>query len=149
MRGVPDGSLPVPAILQLWSLGHSGGQIASMMGLGPHGTRAVHLVVANARDIGDPRAVDHAGRNGRPLGRPNEGVSAEIVPAVRKLRCKHGHPRTPENVDSYGNCRICRSAANERYRCVTVCKRGHPRIAKNVTKDRHCRICEHLRRVKT
>lgn len=49
---------PIPLVLDLWSLGHSAGQIAKMVGL-PNRKR-VERIVANARKIGDPRAVRHA-----------------------------------------------------------------------------------------
>lgn len=53
-----DGLVPIQLVLDLWSLGHSQGQIAKMVGL-PNRKRVEHII-ARAREIGDPRAVRHA-----------------------------------------------------------------------------------------
>lgn len=98
---------PVPAILTLWSLGHSATDIAKRLGTK---ARTVSLIVEQARDIGDPRAALHLGKNGKPIGRPNKGVDpadVEMVPAITAPVCRWGHPRIPENVDNSSNCRIC------------------------------------------
>lgn len=64
MRTTPD---PVLAILDLWSLGHSAGDIARRMGLPNH--KRVTRIVAQARAIRDRRAVLHRAKGGRLLGR--------------------------------------------------------------------------------
>lgn len=51
-------TVPIPLVLDLWALGHSQKQIAEMVGL-PN-RKHVERIVANARKIGDPRAVRHA-----------------------------------------------------------------------------------------
>jgi hypothetical protein len=86
---------PVPLILDLWSLGHSASDIAERVGLpnGKHVTR----IIADARSIGDPRAVLHKHpSNDRLIGRPGRsGTIArkrvkigglEVVPAIVRRR---------------------------------------------------------------
>lgn len=92
--------MSVPAILDLWSLGHSAADIAEKLGIK---ARAIHMIAEQAREIGDPRAVVHLGRNGRPLGRPLLEGYSEAVPAVRKRFCVHGHLRDPDLV----HCKDC------------------------------------------
>lgn len=83
---------PVMGVLDLWSLGHTASQIAKMLGLPSH--KLVTKIVAQAREIGDPRAVIHAYPDGRPVGRSPKlrAFSEETVPAllpesmVRKAR---------------------------------------------------------------
>jgi len=100
---------PVTALLTLWSLGHSAGQVAGMLGI----TRgAVYRTVEKARTIGDKRAVLHYGRNGQPIGNPISMALAafpeiEVVPAIPKLKCVRGHLRTAETVTKLGLCREC------------------------------------------
>lgn len=103
---------PVPLILNLWSLGHGAGDVSRRLGV--H-RRAVEKIVHQARQVGDPRAAVHVGRNGQPIGRPDLGLTllaldpeVELVPFIPAQHCKHGHLKTPENVDRYGNCRVCR-----------------------------------------
>ncbi len=104
---------PVPLVLDLWSLGHTSGQIAAQLGL-PDRWHVVRII-EHARDIGDPRAAVHVGKNGKAIGHPRWAVGVlanapetELVPAIGKAHCKHGHPRTPENVDARSNCRACK-----------------------------------------
>ena len=109
-------SLPVTAILDLWSLGHSARDISDLLDV-RH--RRVLLIIEQARDIGDPRAVQHIGHNGRPLGRPTV-ADVEFVPAIYKRWCRHGHIRSPENVADNGDCRTCK---NLRDRARRKCRR--------------------------
>lgn len=98
---------PVPLVLDLWATGLSARVISEMLDV-PR--RTVHMIVEQARDIGDHRAVLHAGKNGRGIGRPNKGIDpadVEMVPAITAPVCRRGHPRIPENVDNSSNCRIC------------------------------------------
>ena len=101
----------ISALLDLWSLGHSAGQVAGMLGISRW---KVYATVEQARDIGDPRATLHVGANGRPIGNGRRGMvvilefpDVEVVPAIRKLKCVRGHPRTPENVTKKSLCRVC------------------------------------------
>jgi hypothetical protein len=102
---------PVPLVLDLWALGHSASQIAQMVGLPSH--KVVSRIVAQARAIGDPRAVFHCGENGRLLGRPGRtGLTAskrghraagkEVVTRL-PTPCKRGHGRTES-----GPCMTCK-----------------------------------------
>ena len=106
---------PVLLVLNLWSLGHSQGQIAAMVGLSSR--KVVERIVAKARSIGDRRAVRHA-TGSRILGksiphtkrllarkqRALDGI--EIVPIIHKALCVHGHPRL-NNVDRQHHCLTC------------------------------------------
>lgn len=51
-------TVPIPLILDLWSLGHSANHIADAVGLPNH--KHVARIVEHARAIGDVRAVYHA-----------------------------------------------------------------------------------------
>lgn len=115
---------PIPLTLDLWALGHSAGQIAEMLGY-PN-FRHVARIVANARKIGDPRAVLHCGENGRLLGRPGrdgtklrrgaKGVKRkEVVMLIPKRApiCRRGHEKT-ERV-----CRVCQKMTDRlRYQAI-------------------------------
>lgn len=106
---------PVPLVLTLWALGHSASQVAQMVGLPSH--KAVTRIIAQARAIGDPRAVIHCGENGRLLGRPGRDgrkvskrghkvAGKEVVTLLPKPTipmCKRGHERTER-----GPCMICK-----------------------------------------
>lgn len=113
---------PVLAILDLWSLGHSAAEIGRKLAVRQG---QVTVTVLRARDIGDPRAVVHVGRHGRPIGNPvkAKGVllefpDVETAEAIPRLRCPKGHLRSPENVDAYTNCRAChREAERKRRAC--------------------------------
>lgn len=101
----------IPVLLDLWSLGHSAGQIAGMLGIS---RGKVYRTVEQARDIGDPRATLHVGANGLPIGNGRRGrvvllefPDVELVPAIRKLKCVRGHPRTPDIVTKNSLCREC------------------------------------------
>lgn len=107
---------PIPLVLDLWALGHSQGQIATMVGL-PN-RRHVERIVAKARLIRDPRAVRHATgsrilgkaipREKRLLARRQRALDGvEIVPIIYKATCIHGHPRLA-NVDRQHHCLTCR-----------------------------------------
>lgn len=137
---------PVPLLLDLWATGLSASNIAGKLGVP---ARSVSLVVEQARDIGDPRAVHHLGRNARPLGRPT-ALDAEAVPAIGKVRCKYGHLRTPENVDAHSNCRKCASLRKQGKKprrpgagrkTSLICLRGHARTPDNLTAGRQCKAC--------
>jgi hypothetical protein len=98
-------------MLDLWSRGHSARAIADQLGIS---RRTVESTVHHARDIGDPRAALHVGRNGRPIGHPGRGMrvllaypDVEVVPAIPPALCKYGHARTAENLDKRNNCRTC------------------------------------------
>lgn len=102
---------PVLAILDLWSLGHSAAEISRKLAVRQG---QVTVVVLRAREIGDPRAAVHVGRQGRPIGSPHwarrvlvEYPDVETIPAIPRLRCPKGHLRSPDNVDAYTNCRAC------------------------------------------
>lgn len=129
---------PVPAILTLWSLGHSATDIAKRLGTK---ARTVSLIVEQARDIGDPRAVLHLGKNGRPIGRPNQGIDpadVEMVPAVLASKCCRGHLRTADNIDCSGNCRKCQRRK---------CRRGHRLTKQNTILNAsgpQCRKCKNI-----
>jgi hypothetical protein len=104
----PRNDAPVPATLDLWSLGHSASQVAKMLGLPSH--KHVARIIEHARSIRDPRAVLHAAKNGRLIGRPGRMAtppSAEIVPSTRALACERGHPQTANNTYASGRCREC------------------------------------------
>jgi hypothetical protein len=112
-RGTP----PVNPVLDLWSLGHSATTVAEMLDF-PGGWRGVARLIEKARSIGDPRAVLHAGANGRLIGRPGhmrELPEAEVVPAIsRYTHCKRGHALTPENREGKKRrCVQCRRAYDE------------------------------------
>ena len=87
-----------------------------------------------------------------------------------KTHCKRGHPRTPENTDKKGSCKICRDELShqryvdkqaalgktvltkEEYKALqkanrkTHCINGHPRIPDNLkASSRSCKLCEALR----
>lgn len=119
---------PIPATLDLWSLGHSAGEVARMLDFPNH--KHVARIVEHARSIRDPRAVLHAATNGRLIGRPGHQpmlAAVEVVPSIVALRrsvpkkngrpiqefCKAGHPRTAENVTPARQCRLCRAIQNK------------------------------------
>lgn len=88
-----DGLVPIPLALDLWALGHSQSQIAKMLGL-PN-RKHVERIIANARKIGDPRAVRHAVGTrilGKGIhhtkrftnGRRQKHAGFEIVPLLEK-----------------------------------------------------------------
>ena len=100
--------VPIPLVLDLWALGHSASDVARKVGLPNH--RHVARIVERARSINDPRAVLHAAKNGRLIGRPGRMAApplVEIVPSSRALACHAGHPQTAENIGSQGNCLEC------------------------------------------
>lgn len=105
-------AVPIPAVLDLWSLGHSARQIAEMLGFSS--CKRVNQIVDQARDIGDPRATLHVGKNGRPIGRSAlvlaDHPEVEVVQALPAAKCRHGHLKTPENVDRHSNCLECKRA---------------------------------------
>jgi hypothetical protein len=97
---------PVPLILDLWSLGHSAGDIAKRLAIAS-GHKGVTRIVAQARSIGDKRAVLHCGANGRLLGRPG---------------------RTGRKVSKYGHKVAGKEVAELLQKpTIPVCKRGHER----------------------
>ena len=116
---------PVPLVLDLWSLGHSAGDISNRIGI-PR--KRVTFIVAEARSIGDPRAVLHCGQNGRLLGRPGrDGTTirrgaktvkrkevAMLLPKPTIPVCKRGHER-----EERGECWPCKKIRdNLRYRAI-------------------------------
>lgn len=101
-------SAPVPLVLDLWATGLSASAISEMIDV-PR--RAVHRIVSQAREIGDPRSVIHVGKNGLPLGRGAlAAIAADPVPIIPAAKCRHGHLKTPENVDRHSNCLECKRA---------------------------------------
>jgi hypothetical protein len=75
-------TVPVPAVLDLWCLGHSAGWIGAALDLHP---KKVTKIVAQARRVGDQRAVLHADKNGRLIGRAGHEpclAAVEVVPFV-------------------------------------------------------------------
>lgn len=110
------GLVPVPLVLDLYSLGHSAKDVAEKLGL-PNG-RHVARIVAHARSIADPRAVYHVDRTGRLLGkgiapaerkigrRQKEFRGFLIVPVISLTRpaCRNGHQRP-----SGTPCRVCQN----------------------------------------
>lgn len=103
---------PVIAVLDLWSLGHSASDIAEKL---PITAKRVTLIVARARSLRDPRAVLHACKNGRLIGRAGhmkQAPVAEIVPSMAALACRRGHPQTAKNVGSQGHCLPCERLRN-------------------------------------
>lgn len=112
---------PIIPTLDLWSLGHSAREIAEMLGFPDH--KHVTRIVERARSIGDRRAVLHASTSGRLIGRAGhmrQPPLANVVPALRALTCKRGHPRTRKNLKG-GRCRECINAAA---RAARAAKRG-------------------------
>lgn len=119
---------PVPLVLQLWSLGHSAGDIKDKLGLsGPH---VVGWIVKRAREVGDPRAVYHLTRVGRIQGEdavPNRwrkrwkgfDVVRSIEPPLAKT-CVRGHLRTPDNIMN----RRCMTCHRERQRLAYHAKKA-------------------------
>jgi hypothetical protein len=122
-----DGPVPIPLVLDLWSLGHSAGDIAQRLAV-PGGHKGVTRIVAHARELGDPRAVLHCGENGRLLGRPGrDGTTIRrgaktvkkkeaviLLPKPTIPRCKRGHERTER-----GECRACKKITDGlRYRAI-------------------------------
>lgn len=102
---------PIPLTLDLWATGMSAGAIAERLGY-PN-AKHVTRIIANARKIHDPRAVLHAGKSGRLLGRAGHKpvlAAVEVVPSTTALACKAGHPQIPRNVYRSGGCRLCRLA---------------------------------------
>lgn len=100
--------VPIPLVLDLWALGHSASDVARKVGLPNH--KHVTRIVERARSINDPRAVLHAAKNGRLIGRPGRMAAppfAEIVPSSRALACRIGHPQTAKNVGAQGKCLEC------------------------------------------
>lgn len=100
---------PINLMLQLWSLGHSYGQISRMLGVKRW---KIIATVQQARTIGDKRAVLHYGKNGQPIGNPISMALAafpeiEVVPAIPAPKCRRGHLRSPENVTKQSVCREC------------------------------------------
>jgi len=106
---------PIPLIMNLWALGHSQGQIATMVGASSR--KVIERIIAKARSIGDRRAVRHANgsrvlgkaipREKRLLGRKKRVLDGiEVVPIIHKATCIHGHPRLG-NVDRGGHCLTC------------------------------------------
>ena len=82
------GLVPVPLVLDLWSIGHSALDISEKLGL-PNG-RHVARIIKHARSIGDSRAVFHMDRTRLLLGK---GIS----PAERKVApAPEGVPRFPD-----------------------------------------------------
>lgn len=128
---------PVPAVLDLWSLGHSASDIAKRLGTK---ARTVSLIVEQARDIGDKRAVLHVGKSGKPIGRPAKDLDpgVEVVPAIPASTCCRGHLKTAESTDRQGNCRKCRQRK---------CRRGHRLTKQNTIVNAsgpQCRKCKNI-----
>lgn len=121
---------PIPLVLDLWSLGHSAGDIAARTGVS---RKSVTLIVHQARRIGDPRAtVLHCYEEGRLAGRPGrDGTKIRrgaktvkgkavvmLVPKQKKPKkprqvwgkatCVRGHERVPANLGAQGHCLQCR-----------------------------------------
>lgn len=78
---------PIPAVLDFWALGHSASVIAEWLGFPNH--RHITRIIANARRIGDPRAVIHEHTNGKPAGNFRkiarmhaDSPAIEIVPLI-------------------------------------------------------------------
>lgn len=123
-------TLPVVAILDLWSLGHSGLDIAARLGLTSR--EAVANTVAKARAIGDPRAVIHVTAAHKPIGNVRRAKSLlvrrpdlEVVPMPRRKRhkpvthCRAGHEFTEANtgldpIPGGGWRRRCRACGRNR-----------------------------------
>lgn len=107
---------PIIAALDLWSIGHSAGEIARMLGFPNH--KHVTRIVAQARKIRDPRAVLHAAKNGRLIGRAGHRLvlaAVEVVPSSTALACKAGHPQIAANViRRSGHCRLCKRLRERR-----------------------------------
>lgn len=105
---------PVPLVLQLWSLGHSGSDIGRRLGVS---RRTISMIIEQARDIGDRRSVVHLGKNGQPLGRARSILldfpDIELVPAIPVSHCRRGHPRNAKTVDGKSNCRLCRQIRDQ------------------------------------
>ncbi len=110
---------PIPLALQLWSLGHSQADIAAKLGF-PN-RKPVERIVANARAIGDPRAVYHVVGDrilGKALPAKERYIRAgqaayrgfPLVERVLKPTCPRGHARVPDNLDVGGHCLICERA---------------------------------------
>lgn len=112
--------VPIPLVLDLWSLGHSAGDIAERLGLPNH--RHVSRIVQLARAIGDKRAVLHHAKDGRLIGRPGRtgkrvrknaksigGVEATLL--IGRTMCRRGHTRTPDNIGSDWHCLACQRLA--------------------------------------
>lgn len=111
---------PIIPTLELWAQGYSARDVAAMLGY-PNG-RQVALIVAQARSIGDKRAVYHFTR-GRIIGK---GVPFEkrrvrrnqktfdgfaLVPLKKAIACKRGHPRNDLTVYKDGRCKECKRLA--------------------------------------
>lgn len=118
-------TVPIPLILDLWSLGHSAGDIAKRLDV-PGGHKGVTRIIKHAREIGDKRAVLHCCANGRLAGRPGrdgtrlrrgaKGVKRkEVVMLIPKRApiCRRGHEKT-ERV-----CRVCQKMTDRlRYQAI-------------------------------
>jgi hypothetical protein len=110
--------VPIPLVLDMWSLGHSAGDIAKRLAI-PGGHKGVTRIVEHARELGDKRAVLHCGASGRLLGRPGrDGTKirrgaktvhgkevAMLIPKPPPAVCKYGHDR--RGTKSGQRCREC------------------------------------------
>jgi hypothetical protein len=124
--------VPIPLILDLWSLGHSAADIARRCKLPNH--RHIERIIAHAREIRDPRAVWHMEETRRLMGKGiprRDRIAAfdqhsyrgfEIVPRILpvpappKLVCRNGHELAGENINARGKCFICKRAAWHRWK---------------------------------
>lgn len=106
----------VPLVLDLWAYGCSATAIAYVLGLSS--AKVVTRIVAQARLIGDPRAVVHWFQDGRPAGRPGRIRILAQVPGIKSAHlvknttlCHRGHRRTKRSTRMRSNgkleCRIC------------------------------------------
>lgn len=130
---------PIPLVLDLWAKGHSASQVEEMLAVP---SKKVSAIVAEARSIGDPRAVYHrlgwrligkgipdADRYVTPVQRTYNGFRIVPIighePAERREpkplpRCKRGHVKMADTVGKDGRtCLICkRERDNARYRAI-------------------------------
>lgn len=108
---------PIPLTLDLWSLGHSGADIAEKLGYPDE--KHIARIIEHAREIGDPRAVYHFHRDrilgkGIPWKRREKGryqtkfrgfaLVQLLHPQVREF-CKYGHSRA--DTPPRRQCRTC------------------------------------------
>lgn len=150
-------SAPIPLVLDLWSLGHGGADIAARLGFPDF--RHVTRIVAQARQIRDKRTVLHCYPCGRVTGNLRKAArilidwpELQTVPLIlRKHKKRLPRVRYPALVHRPRRVYVRKAPSS------THCKRGHALEADNVAwfgsdRDytmprRRCKACITMRAI--